>query len=128
MYCQYIEHNDKQDTVNYRVDRHTPRNPRQLRRAYSPHDENEIIEGKKMKLEPQISGSGSTRPLSEVTNSSTVVPRPGAVYKHSAVWPSVIFSQQNKVENKLPTKVDTVHIVIILYTYSYRKQLIKMFH
>ena len=39
----------------YHVDRHTPRHPRPLRRAYSPHDDQDTTIGKKIKLEPQTS-------------------------------------------------------------------------
>ena len=44
----------------YQVDRHTPRNPRPLRRAYSPHDDQDTTTGKKIKLEPQSSGNLAT--------------------------------------------------------------------
>ena len=39
----------------YHVDRHTPRQSRPLRRAYSPHDDHDTTIGKKIKLEPQTS-------------------------------------------------------------------------
>lgn len=44
----------------YQVDRHTPRNTRPLRRAYSPHDDQDSTIGKKIKLEPPGSGNAGT--------------------------------------------------------------------
>lgn len=43
------------DLPQYRVDRHTPRNPRPLRRAFSPHGNQSDVQEKKIKLEPQTS-------------------------------------------------------------------------
>ncbi len=64
-------HDEDQDTndpnlPHYHVDRHTPRHPRPLRRAYSPHDDQNITIGKKIKLEPQMNGNKNT-PTSKKT-------------------------------------------------------------
>ena len=58
----------------YHVDRHTPRQPRPLRRAYSPHDDHDTTIGKKIKLEPQTSeGTQDNTPNKKGTLSYMVI-------------------------------------------------------
>ena len=89
---------------DYRVDRHTPRNPRPLRRAFSPHDDQETTEEKKIKLEPQISGSSSIRgqyPSVPSKGEATV----RSTTTRSAIWPAVIFPQHKKTQPEVSIEI-----------------------
>ena len=96
---------------DYRVDRHTPRNPRPLRRAFSPHDDQETTEEKKIKLEPQ-SGPSSIR-----GQYPSVPSRGGAARStttRSAIWPAVIFPQHKKTQSEVSIEIVCTNTINLL--------------